>query len=77
MGQENLENEKISFFKGFQINKAILNLAKDDVIVLHCLPAHLGKEITDDVFYGNHSEVFVQAENRLYTQKALLEMFIK
>ena len=75
MGQEN-EEEKISTFKRFQINKESLAVAKPDAIVLHCLPAHLGSEITHDVLYSCQSVVFDQAENRLHVQKALMELII-
>ncbi|MBI4684998.1 MAG: ornithine carbamoyltransferase [Nitrospirae bacterium] len=76
MGQEKESKEKKKRFKGYQINKSILSCAKEDVIVLHCLPAHRGEEITDDVMDGPQSAIFDQAENRLHTQKALLEMLV-
>jgi ornithine carbamoyltransferase len=75
MGQEH-EEDKIAAFQGFQINSENLSLAKPDAIVLHCLPAHLGSEITQDVLYSRQSSVFDQAENRLHSQKALLEMLV-
>ncbi|MBI5027143.1 MAG: ornithine carbamoyltransferase [Nitrospirae bacterium] len=61
----------------YQINSSLLKLARPDAIVMHCLPAHRGEEITDEVIDGPHSVVFDQAENRLHAQKALLEMLIK
>lgn len=76
MGQEKKAKEKKKKFKGYQINSKILSYAKKDVIVLHCLPAHRGEEITDDVMDGPQSAIFDQAENRLYTQKALLEFLL-
>lgn len=76
MGQEDEEKNRRTEFKGYQVNKELLSHAKDDVIVMHCLPAHRGEEITDDIMEGEHSVVFTQAENRLYLQKALLEMFL-
>lgn len=76
MGQEREAEKKKAKFKGFQINKELLQCAKKDVIVLHCLPAHRGEEITDDVIDGPNSAVFDQAENRLHTEKALLEFLI-
>jgi ornithine carbamoyltransferase len=76
MGQEDEEKNRRRDFKGYQANKKLLSYAKDDVIVMHCLPAHRGEEITDDIIEGEHSVVFSQAENRLYLQKALLEMFL-
>ena len=62
--------------KDYQINSKLLSCAKKDVIVLHCLPAHRGEEITDEIMDGPHSAVFDQAENRLHIQKALLEMLL-
>lgn len=73
MGQEMDKERKQEAFKEFQINKTIVSAAKKDAIVLHCLPAHRGLEITDDVIDGPQSRVFDQAENRLHTSKALLE----
>lgn len=76
MGQEKEEKQKKKKFKGYQLNKEILSLAKKDAIVLHCLPAHRGEEITDDVIDSPQSIVFDQAENRLHSQKALLEFLL-
>ncbi len=76
MGQEINVEKKKKAFQGYQINKNLLSKAKPDAIVMHCLPAHRGEEITDDVIDSEQSVVFDQAENRLYTQKALLEMLI-
>jgi ornithine carbamoyltransferase len=59
-------------FTPFRLDAEKVRLAADDVIVLHCLPAHRGEEITDEVIDGPHSVVWDQAENRLHTQKALL-----
>jgi ornithine carbamoyltransferase len=56
------------------VNDSLLELARDDVMVLHCLPAHRGQEITDEVIDGSRSAVWDQAENRLHAQVALLEM---
>lgn len=77
MGQEADEEEKKERLKGYQVNSSLLSCAKNDVTVLHCLPAHRGEEITDDVIDGPNSAVFDQAENRLHTQKALLEFMVK
>lgn len=72
MGKENeIEKRKIDF-KNFQVNNELLKAAKDDCIVMHCLPAHRGEEITDDVIDGNRSIVYGEAENRLHIQKAIL-----
>jgi ornithine carbamoyltransferase len=77
MGQEREIERRKKIFKGYQINQKLLSLAKPDAIVMHCLPAHRGEEITDDVIDSPQSVVIDQAENRLHTQKALLEMLIK
>lgn len=77
MGQEEDAVEKKRKLREYQINTRLLSCAKKDVVVLHCLPAHRGEEITDEVMDGPHSVVFDQAENRLHTQKALLEMLVK
>lgn len=77
MGQEKEANEKKKHFKGYQINRAILSCARPEAIVMHCLPAHRGEEITDDVIDGAQSVVFDQAENRLHVQKALLEFLLQ
>jgi len=76
MGQEKEAEEKKKKFREYQINPKLLSCAKKDVIVLHCLPAHRGEEITDEVMDGPRSVVFEQAENRMHTQKALLEMLL-
>ena len=73
MGQEKDAEERKVKFRSYQVNEALLSCAQKDVIVLHCLPAHRGEEITDAVLDGPHSVVFDQAENRLHSQKALLE----
>jgi ornithine carbamoyltransferase len=72
MGMEDDGIDRLTPFWPYQINKELLAAAADDAIVLHCLPAHRGEEITDDVLDGAHSAVFDQAENRLHAQKALL-----
>jgi ornithine carbamoyltransferase len=77
MGQEKEAEHKKKRFREYQINAKLLSCAKKDAIVLHCLPAHRGEEITDEVMDGPQSVVFDQAENRLHTQKALLEMLVK
>jgi ornithine carbamoyltransferase len=77
MGQEKELAKKKKAFEGYQVNKELLSLARPDARVMHCLPAHRGEEITDDVIDSPQSAVFDQAENRLHTQKALLEMLIR
>lgn len=76
MGQEQCAAEKKASFRDYQINSRLMSQAKSDAIVLHCLPAHRGEEITDDILDGPRSAVFDQAENRLHAQKALLEMIV-
>ncbi|MCF7894785.1 MAG: ornithine carbamoyltransferase [Candidatus Omnitrophica bacterium] len=72
MGKEGQTKHKEKIFKNFQINDKILKKAKDNSIVMHCLPAHRGQEITDAVFEGDNSVVFLQAANRLHAAKAIL-----
>jgi ornithine carbamoyltransferase len=72
MGDEDEYDQRLHDFRRYQINSKLLEQAKHDVIVLHCLPAHRGEEITADVVEGPHSAIFDQAENRLHAQKALL-----
>ncbi|MDX2284053.1 MAG: ornithine carbamoyltransferase [Bacteroidia bacterium] len=72
MGQEAESERRLKAFEGFQVGPELIREAKDDVLVLHCLPAHRGEEIAADIIDGPHSGVFDQAENRLHTQQALL-----
>ncbi|MFC8385630.1 ornithine carbamoyltransferase [Nocardia sp. NPDC056952] len=72
MGQENDGLDRVGPFRPFQLNAELLAHATPEVIVLHCLPAHRGEEITDEVLDGGHSVVWDEAENRLHAQKALL-----
>lgn len=72
MGQEKARKRKLRDFKGFQVNNALLKKASKEACVMHCLPAHRGEEITDEVLEGRRSIVFDQAENRLHIQKAIL-----
>ena len=76
MGQEDEYQKRMEAFKNYQLNSALLKVAKEDVLVMHCLPAHRGKEITDEVADGKQSIIFDQAENRLHMQKAILEMLL-
>jgi len=73
MGQEDERDQRLAAFEGYQVDADLLAGA-DDPIVMHCLPAHRGEEITDDVVEGERSVVFEQAENRLHAQKALLTL---
>jgi ornithine carbamoyltransferase len=76
MGQEEERERRLRDLAGFGIDEALVRLANDDAIVLHCLPAHYGEEITEDVLYGPRSAVWDEAENRLHAQKALLALVI-
>jgi ornithine carbamoyltransferase len=77
MGQEAEAETRRSELQGFGIDETLVSLAADDAIVLHCLPAHYGEEITEDVLYGPRSLVWEQAENRLHAQKAVLALTIR
>jgi ornithine carbamoyltransferase len=76
MGQDEERERRLRDLAGFGIDEGLVRLAGDDAIVLHCLPAHYGEEITEDVLYGPRSAVWDQAENRLHGQKALLALVI-
>jgi ornithine carbamoyltransferase len=76
MGQESEQEDRKKIFKDYQINKRLLKEAKKDVMVMHCLPAHRGEEISSEVIEGPHSVVIDQAENRLHVQKAILEILL-
>jgi ornithine carbamoyltransferase len=76
MGQEDEHAARVERFRPFQVNTELLGHAAGDAIVLHCLPAHRGEEITDEVIDGPRSAVWDQAENRLHAQKALLELLL-
>ena len=72
MGQEAEQDARIEVFQPYQVNNTLLRLAKDDTIVLHCLPAHRGEEITDEVLEGEQCVAFDQAENKMHIHKAIL-----
>ncbi|MBI5476452.1 MAG: ornithine carbamoyltransferase [Ignavibacteriales bacterium] len=72
MGQEAEKESRLKIFKNYQVNKKLMSLAKSDAIFMHCLPAHRGEEVTDDVIDSKNSVVFDEAENRLHTQKAVM-----
>jgi ornithine carbamoyltransferase len=76
MGQESESARRKTVFKPYQVNGALLAAAKPDAIVMHCLPAHRGEEITDDVLEGKQSVVWDQAENKLHMHKAILEWLL-
>ncbi|HAM38216.1 MAG: ornithine carbamoyltransferase [Elusimicrobia bacterium RIFOXYC2_FULL_34_12] len=77
MGQEAEREKRLNDFAGFQINRDLLSKAKSDCMVMHCLPAHRGEEITNDIIEGKNSIVFEQAENRLHIQKAIMLLLMK
>ncbi len=77
MGQEEERERRLRDFAGYGIDAELLARAGDNAIVLHCLPAHYGEEITEDVLYGTHSAVWDEAENRLHAQKALMALVIR
>ena len=76
MGQEGESAQRKKAFRPYQVDQALVDLAKEDVMVMHCLPAHRGEEITTDVLEGAHSVVWDQAENKLHMHKAILEKLI-
>jgi ornithine carbamoyltransferase len=77
MGQEDLYEIKTSLLRKFQVNSELLRYAKKDCLVMHCLPAHRGEEITDEAMDGKNSVVFDQAENRLHIQKGIILKVMK
>jgi ornithine carbamoyltransferase len=77
MGQDEERERRLRDLAGFGIRDELLELAEDDAIVLHCLPAHYGEEITEEILYGPKSAVWDEAENRLHAQKALMALVIR
>jgi ornithine carbamoyltransferase len=76
MGQEAEKEERRKLFPPYQVNSALVAKAKPDAIVMHCLPAHRGDEITDEVADGQQSALWDQAENRMHAQKAVLAVLL-
>jgi ornithine carbamoyltransferase len=76
MGDEQEADRRRRLLAPFRVDEQLLSAARDDAVALHCLPAHPGEEITENVLYGERSAVWDQAENRLHTQKALLEFLL-
>ncbi|MFZ2070421.1 MAG: ornithine carbamoyltransferase [Halobacteriota archaeon] len=72
MGDEEAAERRKNAFKRYQINEELIRVAKEDVIVMHCMPVHVGEELTEEVLNSDYSVIFEQAENRLHAQKALL-----
>ncbi|MGH3061559.1 MAG: ornithine carbamoyltransferase [Gaiellaceae bacterium] len=77
MGQDEERERRLADLAGYGIDEATVALASERAVVLHCLPAHYGEEITEDVLYGPRSAIWDQAENRLHTQKALMALVIR
>jgi ornithine carbamoyltransferase len=77
MGQESEKEQRSEKFRPYQVNARLFGLAKRDAIFMHCLPAHRGSEVTDDVIDSPRSVVFQEAENRLHAQKAILVELMK
>jgi ornithine carbamoyltransferase len=76
MGHEHEINERRRAFAGYQIHRELLTGAAGDALVMHCLPAHRGEEISADVLDDPHSVIWDEAENRLHSQKALIEFLL-
>ena len=76
MGEEAEKKVRVKALHDYQINAELLSVARPDAMVLHCLPAHRGEEITDEVIEGPHSAVFDEAENRLHVQKAIMALLM-
>jgi len=74
MGDEAEHDARLAAFQGFQVDTALMNYAAYDAIFMHCLPAHRGEEVTDEIMDGPHSVIYDEAENRLHAQKALLSL---
>ena len=77
MGQEDEKEERLKTFRPFQVNQRLMKLAKKSAIFMHCLPAHRGEEVTDDVIDSKQSVVWDESENRLHSQKAIIYTLIK
>ena len=77
MGQEAEQQERTKVFAGYQVNRAVMAAANPGALVLHCLPAHRGEEITAETFEAHAEEIFDEAENRLHAQKAVMALLMK
>ncbi len=77
MGEENLKKQKLKAFKEYQVNSKLLNLAKPDAVFMHCLPAHRGEEVSNEVMDCKQSVIFDQAQCRLHIAKSLLTIYLK
>ena len=77
MGDEEEHDMRVQAFEGFQVNESLMQLADVQALFMHCLPAHRGEEVTDEVMDGPASVIFDEAENRLHAQKALLSLLME
>lgn len=77
MGEEDERDERLAAFQGYSINERLLELASPEAIVMHCLPAHYGEEISEEIAHGPRSAIWDQAENRLHAQKALMALVMR
>ncbi len=76
MGQEKERQKRLKIFKPYQVNRQLVKEAKEDYLFMHCLPAHRGEEVTNEVADSKNSVIFDQAENRMHAQKALLALIM-
>jgi ornithine carbamoyltransferase len=76
MGQEKESAQRVATFKGFQINSELMRHAKQNAVVMHCLPAYRGNEITDEIMERHASTIFIEAENRLHFQRSLVNVLL-
>jgi ornithine carbamoyltransferase len=77
MGQEEERDERLAAFRGYSIDEELLSLARPEAFVMHCLPAHYGEEISEEIAHGPRSAIWDQAENRLHAQKALMALVLR
>jgi ornithine carbamoyltransferase len=77
MGEEEERDERLAAFRGYAINERLLELASPEAVVMHCLPAHYGEEISEEIAHGPRSAIWDQAENRLHAQKALMALVMR
>jgi ornithine carbamoyltransferase len=77
MGEEQEKAKRLKIFKPYQVNSKLMERAKKNAIFMHCLPAHRGNEVTDEVIDSKQSIVYEQAENRLHVQKAIMALLLK
>jgi ornithine carbamoyltransferase len=77
MGRESDRAQRLEMLGPYQVNEDLVHGAQPDFVFMHCLPAHIGEEVTADVAYGPHSVIFDEAENRLHVQKSLMEFLLQ